>query len=142
MNSRRLVCREKSIVRGDGGRVMSESPSRLEARSRLEPFMNAVEGIRKIGPLTISASPGEREAGQRESEREGKKHCVQPPHLPCAGGGYHGDARCLRDCEMHRLRVAPSREPELWQGFARMKTDHHGLSSETPAEVAARAEGK
>ena len=43
---------------------------------------------------------------------------------------------------MHRLRVAPSREPELWQGFARMKTDHHGLSSETPAEVAARGRGQ
>ena len=35
MNSLRLVCRERGIVRGDGGRVMSEPQSRLEARSRL-----------------------------------------------------------------------------------------------------------
>ena len=35
MNSRRLVCRESSIVKGDGGRFMTAPPSRLEARSRL-----------------------------------------------------------------------------------------------------------
>jgi hypothetical protein len=34
MNSRRLVCREKSIVRGDGGSVMTVFLSRLEARGR------------------------------------------------------------------------------------------------------------
>src|SRR5215203_7387751 len=32
---RRLVCRERSIVRGDGGRFKTPPPSRLEARSRL-----------------------------------------------------------------------------------------------------------
>src|SRR5215207_4053079 len=32
---RRLVCRERSIVRGDGGRFTTPPPSRLEARSRL-----------------------------------------------------------------------------------------------------------
>ena len=32
---RRLVCRESSILRDDGGRFMSPPPSRLEARSRL-----------------------------------------------------------------------------------------------------------
>src|SRR5215203_6884484 len=35
MNSRRLVCRERSIVRCDGGRFTTPIPSRLEARSRL-----------------------------------------------------------------------------------------------------------
>jgi hypothetical protein len=35
MNSRRLVCRESSILRGDGGRFTTPLPSRLEARSRL-----------------------------------------------------------------------------------------------------------
>ena len=35
MNSRRLVCRESSIVKGDGGRFMTPPPSRLEARRRL-----------------------------------------------------------------------------------------------------------
>ena len=35
MNSRRLVCRERSIVRGDGGWVITRPPSRREARSRL-----------------------------------------------------------------------------------------------------------
>jgi len=34
MNSRRLVCRESSILRGDGGSVMTVSPSRPEARRR------------------------------------------------------------------------------------------------------------
>jgi putative tryptophan/tyrosine transport system substrate-binding protein len=34
-NSRRLVCRESSILRGDGGRFTTPLPSRLEARSRL-----------------------------------------------------------------------------------------------------------
>ena len=35
MKSRRLVCRESSILRGDGGRFTTPPPSRLEARSRL-----------------------------------------------------------------------------------------------------------
>src|SRR5215204_2262588 len=35
MTSRRLVCRERSIVRGDGGPFTPPPPSRLEARSRL-----------------------------------------------------------------------------------------------------------
>src|SRR5262249_57795232 len=34
MNSRRFVCRESSILRGDGGSVMTVSPSRPEARRR------------------------------------------------------------------------------------------------------------
>ena len=34
MKSRRLVCRESSILRGDGGSVMTVSPSRPEARRR------------------------------------------------------------------------------------------------------------
>src|SRR5215203_1635342 len=33
--SRLLVCRERSIVRSDGGRFTTPPPSRLEARSRL-----------------------------------------------------------------------------------------------------------
>ena len=35
MNSRRLVCRESSIVKSDGGQFMTPPPSRLEARRRL-----------------------------------------------------------------------------------------------------------
>jgi hypothetical protein len=35
MNSRRLVCRESSIVKSDGDRFMTPPPSRLEARRRL-----------------------------------------------------------------------------------------------------------
>src|SRR5262249_31182545 len=34
MNSRRFVCRESSILRGDGGSVMTVSASRPEARRR------------------------------------------------------------------------------------------------------------
>src|ERR1700751_2966225 len=35
MRASRLVCRESSILRGDGGRFTTLPPSRLEARSRL-----------------------------------------------------------------------------------------------------------
>src|ERR1700741_809030 len=35
MTSRRLVCRKRSIVRGDEGRIMIRPSSRPEARSRL-----------------------------------------------------------------------------------------------------------
>ena len=35
MNSRRLVCRERSIVRGDEDRIMIRPSSRPEARRRL-----------------------------------------------------------------------------------------------------------
>ena len=35
MNSRLLVCRERSIVRGDEGRIMTSASSRREARSLL-----------------------------------------------------------------------------------------------------------
>ena len=34
-NSRRLVCLESSILKGDGGRFTTPPPSRSEARSRL-----------------------------------------------------------------------------------------------------------
>src|SRR5215831_6688150 len=34
MNARRFVCRESTILRGDGGSVMTVSPSRPEARRR------------------------------------------------------------------------------------------------------------
>ena len=34
-NSRRLVCRESSIVKSDGSRIHDTTPSRLEARRRL-----------------------------------------------------------------------------------------------------------
>src|SRR5215204_4656612 len=52
MTSRRLVCRERSIVRGDGGPFTPPPPSRLEARSRLSQHSCSFDhlvGARKEG---------------------------------------------------------------------------------------------
>ena len=48
----RLVCRESSIVRGDGARFTTPLPSRLEARSRLG-FHTANE----LGAPVVSSVP-------------------------------------------------------------------------------------
>src|SRR5215203_2054429 len=50
--SRRLVCRERSIVRGDGGRFTTPPPSRLEARSRLGD-----KAANELGAPAVSSFP-------------------------------------------------------------------------------------
>src|SRR5262245_20627497 len=50
MTSRLLVCRERSILRGDGGSVMTVSPSRPEARIRFGSY-TANEAARRFQVL-------------------------------------------------------------------------------------------
>src|SRR4051812_2003566 len=52
--SRRLVCRERSIVRGDGGRFTTPLPSRLEARSRLGD-----KAANELGAPVVSSIPAQ-----------------------------------------------------------------------------------
>src|SRR5262249_55507778 len=52
MNSRRFVCRESSILRGDGGSVMTVSPSRPEARRRF-----GTETASELGAPVASSIP-------------------------------------------------------------------------------------
>src|SRR5215208_6864507 len=57
--SRRLVCRERSIVRGDGGRFTTPPPSRLEAPSRLSQHSCSFDHL-----------VGAREQGGRDRQAE------------------------------------------------------------------------
>jgi hypothetical protein len=66
MNSRRLVCRERSMVRGDGGSVMTVSPPRPEARSRLG-FQTASE----LGAPVASSIPEQLHGHEPASARKG-----------------------------------------------------------------------
>src|SRR5258705_9160673 len=71
MKSRRLVCRERSIVRGDGGRVMSEPQSRLEARSRLGS-QTANELGAPVDSSIPAQLPGHEPASARMGYEDGK----------------------------------------------------------------------
>ena len=75
--SRRLVCRERSKLRGDGGRFMRSPPSRLEARSRL-----GLQTAKELGAPVVSSKPEQ-----------------LPGHEPAsASKGYEdGDAFVLRN---------------------------------------------
>src|SRR5262252_9795753 len=66
MNSRRFVCRESSIVRGDGGSVMIVSPSRPEARRRFG-FQTANE----LGAPVASSIPEQLRGREPASARKG-----------------------------------------------------------------------
>src|SRR6516165_58125 len=66
MNSRRLVCLESSILRGDGSRFTTPLPSRLEARSRLG-FSTANE----LGAPAASSIPGQLPGHEPASARQG-----------------------------------------------------------------------
>ena len=70
MNSRRFVCRENSILRGDGGSVMTVSPSRPEARRRF-----GSQTVNELGaPVASSISeqlPGHEPASARKGYEDG-----------------------------------------------------------------------
>src|SRR5215207_9662239 len=67
MNSRRLVCRERSRVRGDrGGVVMAQPPSRPEARSRL-----GSQTANELGAPVASSIPEQLPGREPASARKG-----------------------------------------------------------------------
>src|SRR5207248_2415353 len=66
MNSRRLVCRERSIVRGDEGRIMTRPSSRPEARSRL-----GCQTANELGAPVASSIPAQLPGHEPTSARMG-----------------------------------------------------------------------
>src|SRR6187431_1573519 len=68
MNSRRLVCREKSIVGDDGGRFTTPPPSRLEARSRLGD-----KAANELGAPVVSSIPAQLPGPEPASARKGRE---------------------------------------------------------------------
>src|SRR5207244_9286341 len=66
MNSRRLVCRERSIVRGDEGRIMTRPSSRPEARSRL-----GCQTANELGAPVASSIPAQLPGHEPASARLG-----------------------------------------------------------------------
>src|SRR5829696_2169867 len=68
MTSRRLVCRGRSIVRGDGGRFTTPPPSRLEARSRLGD-----KATNELGAPVVSSIPAQLPGPEPASARKGRE---------------------------------------------------------------------
>src|SRR6516165_3949787 len=66
MNSRRFVCRESSILRGDGGSVMTVSPSRPEARRRF-----GSQTANELGAPVASSIPEQLPGREPVSARKG-----------------------------------------------------------------------
>ena len=66
MNSRLLVCRERSIVRGDEGRIMTRPSSRPEARSRL-----GCQTANELGAPVASSIPAQLPGHEPASARMG-----------------------------------------------------------------------
>src|SRR5262249_22938802 len=66
MNARRFVCRESSIVRGDGGSVMTVPPSRPEARSRF-----GSQTANELGAPVASSIPEQLPGREPASARKG-----------------------------------------------------------------------
>src|SRR5262245_27645540 len=66
MNARRLVCRERSIVRGDEGRVMIRPSSRPEARRRL-----GCQTANELGAPVASSIPAQLPEHEPASARMG-----------------------------------------------------------------------
>src|SRR5258707_15853326 len=66
MKSRRFVCRESSILSGDGGSVMTVCPSRPEARRRF-----GSETPNELGPPVASSIPEQLPGREPPSTRKG-----------------------------------------------------------------------
>src|SRR5262249_24358508 len=70
MNSRRFVCRERSIVRGDEDRLMIRPPSRPEARRRLG-YQTANELGAPVASSIPEQLPGHEPASARMGYEDG-----------------------------------------------------------------------
>src|SRR3954469_2247343 len=66
ISSRRLVCRDKSIVRCDGGWFMGQPPSWLEARARL-----GCQTASELGAPAVSSIPEQLPGHEPASARMG-----------------------------------------------------------------------
>src|SRR4051794_19634635 len=77
--SRLLVCRERSIVRDDGGRFTTPPPSRLEARSLLGD-----KAANELGAPVVSSIPAQLPGPEPASARKGR-----------ASGACGGDQRSV-----------------------------------------------
>src|SRR5215471_476406 len=66
MTFRRLVCRERSKLRGDGGRFTRSLPSRLEACSRL-----GLQTANELGAPVVSSKPEQLPGHEPASARKG-----------------------------------------------------------------------
>src|SRR5215467_14793381 len=66
MKSRRLVCRERSKLKGDGGRFTRSPPSRLEARRRL-----GSQTANELGAPVVSSKPEQLPGHEPASARKG-----------------------------------------------------------------------
>jgi hypothetical protein len=66
INSRLLVCRERSIVRGDEGRIMTRPSSRPEARSLL-----GYQTANELGAPVASSIPAQLPGHEPASARMG-----------------------------------------------------------------------
>src|SRR5829696_7622477 len=66
--SRRLVCWERSIMRGDGNRFTTATPSRLEARSRLGD-----KAANELGAPAVSSIPAQLPGPEPASARKGRE---------------------------------------------------------------------
>src|SRR5256884_3164241 len=103
MNSRRFVCRESSILSGDGGSVMTVSPSRPEARRRF-----GSESASELGAPVASSIPeqlpGHEPASARKGYEDGnalfrRYRCVEGSagrRSLARGGMLFGAERCHR----------------------------------------------
>src|SRR5215217_8022759 len=68
LTSRRLVCRDRRIGRGDGGRFTTPPPSRLEARSRLGD-----KAANELGAPAVSSIPAQLPGPEPASARKGRE---------------------------------------------------------------------
>src|SRR5246127_3556657 len=91
MNSGRFVCRESSILRGDGGSVMTVSPSRPEARRRFG-FQTANELGAPVASSIPEQLPGREPASTRKGYEDG--NALFRWYRRVEGSfGHHGGAR-------------------------------------------------
>src|SRR5258708_12256627 len=115
MNSRRFVCRESSILRGDGGSVMTVSPSRPEARRRF-----GSQTVNELGAPVASSIPEQLPGHEPASARKGYEagNALFRGYRRVEGSfGHHGVARRAMLLAQQSLRPpappprAPSRLP-------------------------------
>src|SRR5262245_9943080 len=115
MNARRFVCRESSILRGDGGSVMTVSPSRPEARRRFGP-----QTANELGAPVASSIPEQLRGREPASARKGYEDALVLRNRRVEGSsGRDGVARRVLLFGAER----PSRLGDIGRAVARL-LDH------------------